>query len=163
MKWTQKKAAADINSTLDLEGDKALKASQLTKKQAQKYGEEFDSISNSESNDEEMALEWHDLAQKTHAKATNPSKSECQNCGAVHDDSDLEEIEDIHERVEPGEEMPSGECPDCGCLCQPVKQTKRNPRKSSTTANFFLSLTTMMRTGFVVHGKDQPKPKRRTS
>jgi len=31
----------------------------------------------------------------------------------------MDEIHDIWERVEPGEVMPSGECPDCGALCYP--------------------------------------------
>lgn len=48
-------------------------------------------------------------------------QSECQNCGRIWPDEHLEpEIPHLHERVAPGEPMPTGECPDCGCLCQPV-------------------------------------------
>lgn len=31
-----------------------------------------------------------------------------------------DEIEGFFERVQPGEEMPSGECPECGALCHPA-------------------------------------------
>jgi len=45
--------------------------------------------------------------------------SYCQNCDWTGPDSDLREIQDIFQRVGPGEPMPSGECPKCGALCQP--------------------------------------------
>lgn len=50
----------------------------------------------------------------------------CQNCDWTGPDSDLlwAEIKDLGERVAPGEPMPSGECPVCGCLCQPVEETE---------------------------------------
>lgn len=44
--------------------------------------------------------------------------SRCQNCDTCHPESRLLPIEDLAQRVEPGEPMPSGECPDCGALCQ---------------------------------------------
>ena len=47
-------------------------------------------------------------------------RSECQNCGAIVNDEDLKPIKDLMQRVEPGEPMPSGECPECGALCQPI-------------------------------------------
>ena len=41
----------------------------------------------------------------------------CQNCNFVTQDRDqLAPIRDIHQRVEPGERMPAGECPECGAL-----------------------------------------------
>lgn len=43
----------------------------------------------------------------------------CQNCAWRGQTSDLKEIKDFHERVMPGEPVPSGECPECGALCQP--------------------------------------------
>lgn len=43
----------------------------------------------------------------------------CENCLKLWRDDELEEIDDIWERVSPGEPMPSGECPECGALCQP--------------------------------------------
>ena len=47
--------------------------------------------------------------------------SECQNCEAINPASKLRPIEDIHQRVEPGEPMPSGECPECGALCHELE------------------------------------------
>ena len=47
--------------------------------------------------------------------------SECQNCKREWPDSVLiNPIPDLMERVAPGESMPSGECPGCGAVCQPV-------------------------------------------
>ena len=48
----------------------------------------------------------------------------CQDCGKTWTDEQLNEItHGIWERVAPGEPMPSGECPECGALCQPVPTT----------------------------------------
>lgn len=45
----------------------------------------------------------------------------CDNCGKLHsDETIILPIKDLHQRVEPGGVMPSGECADCGCLCYPV-------------------------------------------
>lgn len=41
---------------------------------------------------------------------------ECGNCNWTGPESDAGPIADLHERVEPGEIMPSGECPKCGAL-----------------------------------------------
>jgi hypothetical protein len=42
----------------------------------------------------------------------------CQNCDfATEDGGDLLPIQDLHMRVEPGEPIPAGECPECGALC----------------------------------------------
>src|SRR3954468_5859162 len=49
------------------------------------------------------------------------SYSACQNCDWRGPDEDLREIKDLHQRVDPGERMPSGECPKCGALCQPTR------------------------------------------
>lgn len=49
-----------------------------------------------------------------------PDASECQNCGRVWGEDDLRPVRDLLERVGAGEPMPSGECPDCGSLCQPI-------------------------------------------
>ena len=43
----------------------------------------------------------------------------CQNCRARWPSQDLLPVQDIFQRVAPGEPMPSGECPDCGALCHP--------------------------------------------
>ena len=42
---------------------------------------------------------------------------ECQNCGAEWEQDDLNPIQDIDQRVLPGEFMPGGECPECGAVC----------------------------------------------
>ena len=41
---------------------------------------------------------------------------ECANCGRRFREEDLAPMEDIFQRVSPGEIMPAGECPDCGAL-----------------------------------------------
>jgi hypothetical protein len=47
--------------------------------------------------------------------------SKCQNCQREWPDSVLiNPIPDLMERIAPGEPMPSGECPGCGAVCQPV-------------------------------------------
>ncbi len=51
--------------------------------------------------------------------AGQEEKSRCRDCGKVWVDDALDLIEDISLRVEAGEPMPSGQCPDCGALCQP--------------------------------------------
>lgn len=47
--------------------------------------------------------------------------SRCGNCGKLHSEETLVEAKDLAERVAPGEEMPSGECPDCGALCHLIE------------------------------------------
>lgn len=46
---------------------------------------------------------------------------ECQNCRARNPLGSLNYIKDLYARVEPGEPMPAGECPECGALCHAVK------------------------------------------
>lgn len=47
----------------------------------------------------------------------------CQNCDSLWMDGELiNPIHDLEQRVAPGEPMPSGECPECGCLCQPLEE-----------------------------------------
>lgn len=53
-------------------------------------------------------------------------KHECQNCGVLWDESDLLPVKDIAERVSEGEDMPSGECQDCGAVCHEVTITVRS-------------------------------------
>lgn len=54
--------------------------------------------------------------------------SACQNCAKVWRDSELKPIQDLSQRVEAGEPMPSGECPECGALCQPAKLRFQVPK-----------------------------------
>lgn len=49
-------------------------------------------------------------------------QSECQNCGQFWPDDHLEPVQHPARRIEPGEPWPTGECPDCGALCQPVDE-----------------------------------------
>lgn len=44
----------------------------------------------------------------------------CQNCDWRGPDDEMDDIQRLGARVEPGESMPSGQCPRCGALCQPV-------------------------------------------
>lgn len=44
------------------------------------------------------------------------ARYECQNCGhQFWDDQQLDEIQDLTQRVMPGEPMPAGQCPDPDC------------------------------------------------
>lgn len=52
-------------------------------------------------------------------------KHECQNCGKTWAEDQLREVKDLFERVAPGEEMPSGECPECGAVCHPVRPEQK--------------------------------------
>lgn len=54
----------------------------------------------------------------------NEVLSECQSCEGVFPQSRLQPIKHIGQRVEAGEPMPSGECPQCGALCQPLEAAK---------------------------------------
>lgn len=47
--------------------------------------------------------------------------AKCQNCGSVWEEDSLLVAKHLSLRVGPGEPMPSGECPSCGALCQPVE------------------------------------------
>lgn len=44
----------------------------------------------------------------------------CQNCDWRGTESQLDDIQDLHQRVDPGEPMPAGECPECGALCHEI-------------------------------------------
>ncbi len=46
---------------------------------------------------------------------------QCDNCGKVFTADELCDVEDFSMRVEPGGIVPSGECPECGALCYPIK------------------------------------------
>lgn len=47
---------------------------------------------------------------------SNAHQVSCSNCEWQGSSDDCDHISDIFERVEPGEIMPAGECPECGCL-----------------------------------------------
>lgn len=50
---------------------------------------------------------------------TDEEMDVCQNCGKRWRTEELKAIDDFFDRVQTGELMPSGECPECGCLCYP--------------------------------------------
>jgi hypothetical protein len=55
-----------------------------------------------------------------------PPVWECANCGRFYlEESEMESVKDIWERVQPGETMPAGECPNCHALCYPIKPPLR--------------------------------------
>lgn len=68
------------------------------------------------------------------------AKCRCQNCGKLWREKDLiNPIPDLHERVDPGEKMPNGECPGCGAVaheeetdeeCEPAP-AKEGERRSA--------------------------------
>lgn len=52
------------------------------------------------------------------------SKHKCDNCSKVFEDDQIRELwdtPDLHERLDPGGEVPSGECKECGALCYIIK------------------------------------------
>lgn len=49
----------------------------------------------------------------------------CANCTKRWTMEELKPVEDLHQRVEPGGVMPSGECPDCHALCYPIHDARR--------------------------------------
>lgn len=50
----------------------------------------------------------------------------CQNCGSQWLTEQLKPIQDIEERITPGEVVPSGECPNCGALCHWLKDDPKS-------------------------------------
>lgn len=48
---------------------------------------------------------------------SRPTYYECQDCGKAWTYDQLGDIHDLEARLEPGDPMPAGECPECGALC----------------------------------------------
>lgn len=48
--------------------------------------------------------------------------SKCDNCGKVWKDYQLDPSKHLHERMDEGGPMPSGDCPECGAFCYPVEE-----------------------------------------
>ena len=46
----------------------------------------------------------------------------CSNWAWWGEIDDLKPIQDLHQRVAPGETMPAGECPECGCLAHLIRE-----------------------------------------
>jgi hypothetical protein len=49
-------------------------------------------------------------------------KHKCDNCYKIWGDDGIDIVVDMELRVDAGCEVPSGQCPDCGCLCYLVKE-----------------------------------------
>lgn len=52
-------------------------------------------------------------------------RTECANCGSVSRESEIVELADCEgllQRLDPGSEVPAGECPDCGAFCYLVPE-----------------------------------------
>jgi hypothetical protein len=47
-------------------------------------------------------------------------KHKCDNCQAIWYAKQLEDVENLMQRLDAGGTVPSGECPKCGALCYPV-------------------------------------------
>ena len=62
----------------------------------------------------------------TIAEAVGASRVSCSNCEWSGMEEDCKDIADIHQRVGPGETMPAGECPECGCLAHLVGSDASN-------------------------------------
>ena len=58
----------------------------------------------------------------------------CQNCGSDWAEASLLEINDIFERVQPGDTMPDGECPECGGVCFAVETPEEQAREQVRNA-----------------------------
>lgn len=62
-------------------------------------------------------LVWNDEYAKKDARVSQFIKVGCDNCDWEGREDEVNAIEDLSMRVGPGEVMPYGECPECGCLC----------------------------------------------
>jgi hypothetical protein len=52
------------------------------------------------------------------------TEAECQNCRWAGLVAETKPIKDYSQRVAPGEEMPCGECPECGALAHEAEQRR---------------------------------------
>lgn len=94
--------------------------------QAQRLGEGGEPLFEDEDGEEWpfSMLKWHE---ESPAKP-KPLLVECANCEWTGDCTEVEAIEDFWDRVSPGEIMPYGQCPECGCLChEKVDDEKAQP------------------------------------
>jgi hypothetical protein len=65
-----------------------------------------------------------ELADLMKPEPSGEDLTECQDCGTVRPERELDEIENLLARLAPGDIAPIGQCPDCGALCQPVTLIK---------------------------------------
>jgi hypothetical protein len=56
--------------------------------------------------------------------------NQCDNCGKIYKDEELDEIQDLERRLDTDKEgnfigeAPTGQCPKCGALCYAIKPAK---------------------------------------
>lgn len=55
------------------------------------------------------------------------SMGRCDNCGGVYAESTLRQPADLEQRLDPGGEVPLGECPGCGALAYLLKPDAPTP------------------------------------
>ena len=51
-------------------------------------------------------------------------KAICGNCRGIYENESLLPLQDLEQRSAAGEEVPAGECPECGALCHLIKTRK---------------------------------------
>ena len=63
-------------------------------------------------------------------------KSKCDNCNWTGEPAidSIAAIPDLYSRLDPGGIVPSGECPECGCLCYPFPAPPRSHRGNEVDA-----------------------------
>lgn len=58
-----------------------------------------------------------ETAKRHYEAEKNDDVNRCADCERLWLTDELERVEDFWDRVDPGQTMPSGQCPDCGALC----------------------------------------------
>lgn len=54
---------------------------------------------------------------------SNEPRYECQNCGRMHTEEELKPLQHAEQRVLTGDQMPAGECCECGSACHEVEDS----------------------------------------
>lgn len=62
------------------------------------------------------------MSQITHYP--DDSRAVCNQCGEEYGTDELLPVDNLLERVYAGEEMPAGECPDCGACCYLIRELR---------------------------------------
>ena len=81
------------------------------------------------------------MGEKPVKKTIKGNPHRCQNCDLLWAEEDIKplgEVKDLLQRITPGEEVPSGECPECGHLTHVLDL---NPRIGMETAIIRLDST----------------------
>jgi len=70
-------------------------------------------------------IEMPTLQKMPNVTRTKGIIAQCDNCRQRWTEAQLKDAKDIEERLEPGGEVPAGECPGCGALCYLIKKKVR--------------------------------------